>query len=187
MVESSPMRKLIAVLVTMMWVLLGASSALAHGDYVDSSPKPDEVLDAVPAEITVTLSEPPTKDSSIVAKDPCGNTVESVSVSNNDIIAVVSPEAHPGDWRIKWETISAVDGHSTTGTFKFSVTGDADCTEEEPLPEPTTPETGPEDDTDDTSATDAESDDDGFPFVPVVLGGVVLIALGAVGRRFGSR
>lgn len=187
MVESGPMRKLIAVLVTVTWVLLGASSALAHGDYVDSSPKPDEVLDAPPAEITVTLTEPPTKDSTIVAKDPCGNTVESVSVSNNDIIAVISPEAHPGDWRIKWETISAVDGHSTSDTFKFSVTGTADCTEEEPLPEKTTPETEPEDETDETVATTDETDDDSFPFVPVVLGGVAIVALGAVGRRFGSR
>ena len=183
------MRKPLAVLVGVMWVLVGASSALAHGDYVDSSPKPDEVLDAAPAEITVTLSEPPTKDSSIVAKDPCGNTVESVSVSNHDIIAVVSPEAQPGEWRIKWETISAVDGHSTTGTFKFSVSGEADCTEEEePLPEPSdSPETGPEDDDDATTATSDDTDDGSFPFVPVVLGGVALVALGAVGRRFGSR
>lgn len=48
MVESGPMRKPIAVLVTVMWVLLGAPSALARGDLVDSSPKPDEVHDAAP-------------------------------------------------------------------------------------------------------------------------------------------
>lgn len=186
MVESGSMRKPIAALMTALWLLLGASSALAHGDYIDSSPQPDEVLGEVPAEITVTLSEPPTSDSRIVAKDPCGDMVDAVSVSNNDIIAAVSPEAHPGEWRIKWESISAVDGHSTSGTFKFTVTGDADCSEE-PLPEATSPETVPEDE-DASAVNDVDDDpDSSFPTVPAILGGVALVGLGALGRRFGSR
>lgn len=101
-----------------------------------------------PSENTVTPTEPPTKDSTIVAKDPCGNMVESVSVSNNDIIAVISPEATDPE---------------------------------------TEPAEGSEDEADAVAASTDETDHESFPFVPVVLGGVALVAMGAVGRRFGSR
>lgn len=183
------MKRHLAAVTTLAWVLLDMTSgaALAHGEYLDSSPKPDEVLAEAPNEITVTLSEPPTQDSRIVAKDPCGNVVEAVSVSNNDIIATLSPEAQPGDWRVKWEAISAVDGHSTADTFKFSVTGDADCTQEEdPTSDPT--DAGPREGDDAIAAGDS-TDDDGssFPVIPAVIGGVLLLALAGVGRSLGSR
>lgn len=184
------MKRRIAAVTTLAWVLLAmtAGPAAAHSEYLDSSPKPDEVLSEVPGEIVVTLTEPPTKDSGIVAKDPCGNVAEDVSVKNNDIIATISSIAQPGEWRIKWEDISAVDGHSMTGTFKFSVTGEADCTAEEPTPDPTETDAG---EVVDSSAGDdstlASSEGSSFPVVPVVLGGAGLVALALIGRTLGSR
>lgn len=184
------MKRRIAAVTTLAWVLLAVTTgpAAAHGDYRDSSPKPDEVLSEVPGEIVVTLSEPSTKDSGIVAKDPCGNVAEDVSVSNNDIIATVSSEAQPGEWRIKWEAISAVDGHSTTGTFKFSVSGGADCTAEGSTPDPTETDAG--EDVDLAAGDDsppASGEGSSFPVIPAVLGGAGLVALALFGRTLGSR
>ncbi len=167
--------------------LVAIAPAGAHGDYTTSVPEKGAVLNEVPPEIRVTLTEPPTGDSKIVAKDPCGNTVTGVSVRNNDIIAEVSPEAHPGDWKVRWESISSVDGHSTTGTFSFTVEGEFDCTpepiEETPAPSDGTPDPGPSPGA--TLAPTAATDDGSpsFPLVPTLFGSVVLIGIAFVTRR----
>lgn len=164
-------RVLLSLSVTLCVIAL-PGVAQAHAAYVGSDPEPRTRLDAAPASITVDYAEPPTTDSVFSVVDGCGRDVASdIEVLNRTIEATVE-DAQPGEWTVEWTVLSAVDGHTTRDSFRFTVAGDADCsaaTANEPTND------------------DPEAQGAGGSLVPYVIGAVVLVALAAGVRVFAGR
>ncbi|MGH2750932.1 MAG: copper resistance CopC family protein [Actinomycetota bacterium] len=180
-----------SVVVVAVALCLGAGTALAHGDKIKTSPKKNARV-AMPKIVSVTLSEAPVPQSQLSITDGCGRDVTGeVSVDDDTLQASVG-EAQPGKWKAAYRVVSAVDGHPTQDDWTFHVQGTADCDAEddEPTAEPseepeeTDEDAAAEEDDSDTGGTSAasSSDDGSFPVMPVVLGGVALLALAAVVR-----
>jgi len=173
---------------------LGAGAALAHGDTVKTDPKKNSRV-AIPNMVSVTLSEAPVPQSQLMVTDGCGDNVTgNVSVEGETLQASIG-DAQPGKWNAAYRVVSAVDGHPTEDDWSFTVQGTADCVgdddeveplepTDEPSPEPTTTDdetsSAAGDDSGTTSTSDSE--ESSFPVVPVVLGGVALVAVAAVVR-----
>ena len=171
---------------------LGTGAAWAHGDKVKTDPKKNARV-AIPGMVSVTLSEAPVPQSQLLITDGCGDDVTGeVSVEGETLQASIG-EAQPGKWKAAYRVVSAVDGHPTEDDWSFTVQGTADCdgdSEEveqadEPSVEPTatadeeaTTAAGGDSGTTNTSGSEESS----FPVVPVVLGGVALVAVAAVVR-----
>ncbi|HEY8786953.1 MAG TPA: copper resistance protein CopC [Candidatus Limnocylindria bacterium] len=135
--------RLLAVIVTCVLsgaVLLGGA-AEAHANYVRSNPASDARLVKPPTEVRIEFSEPPDpKGSDIQVLDTTGKRHDKgdVGPSGDPNGLRVSLEPIPdGGYLVAWTTTSAVDGHTTKGSFAF-VVGNG------PLPPPPpVPETAP--------------------------------------------
>jgi methionine-rich copper-binding protein CopC len=170
---------------------LGAGAAFAHGDTVKTDPKKNAQV-AIPRMVSVTLSEAPVPQSQLMVTDGCGdNVATNVSVKGETLQASIG-DAQPGKWKAAYRVVSAVDGHPTEDDWTFTVQGTADCDgddevaepTDEPSPEPTTTDDEPSSAAGDDSGTANTSDteESSFPVVPVVLGGIALVAVAAVVR-----
>jgi copper transport protein len=101
--------------------------ASAHSQLLSSDPRAGSRLDAAPAQVTLTLTEP---------VDPAGTTASVTDsaltrVDQGDLAIQNGP--HPvlllhlkaglpdGAYTITWEALSGTDGHHTTGTVGFAV------------------------------------------------------------------
>ncbi|HYK97158.1 MAG TPA: copper resistance protein CopC [Candidatus Acidoferrales bacterium] len=109
--------------------LLG-SAAVAHANYMDSSPKANERLSASPAKITVKFSEaydPKQSGLELVASDGhsvvAGGTPQTV-----DELALSVPPLGDGPYTVLWHTVSAVDGDAAKGFFAFMIGADKPAT-----------------------------------------------------------
>lgn len=175
---------------------LGAGAAWAHGDIVKTNPKKNTEV-AMPKVVSVTLSEAPVPQSKLAITDGCGRDVtEKMSVQDDTLQASIG-DAQPGKWKAAFQAVSAVDGHPTEDNWTFTVEGTADCdgdTEEvAPTDDPSPAPTDTADDEisnaagDDSATTNAsDSEESSFPVVPVVLGGVALVAIAAFVRAKSS-
>ena len=170
---------------------LGAGAAWAHGDTVKTDPKKKATV-AMPRMISVTLSEAPVPQSQLMVTDGCGDNVTGeVSVDGETLQASIG-DAQPGKWKAAYRIVSAVDGHPTEDDWTFTVEGTADCDgdsdEVEPTDEPSPAPTATDDEPSNAAGGDSgttntsDSGESSFPVVPVVLGGVALIAVAAVVR-----
>jgi len=105
-------------------VLLGGA-ADAHANYVRSNPDSDARLIKPPTEVRIEFSEPPDpKGSDIEVLDTKGKRYDKGDVrpSGDPNGLRVSLEPIPdGGYTVAWTTTSAVDGHTTKGSFAFVV------------------------------------------------------------------
>ena len=105
-------------------VLLGGA-AEAHANYVRSNPASDARLVKPPTEVRIEFSEPPDpKGSEIQVLDTNGKRHDKgdVGPSGDPNGLRVSLEPIPdGGYTVAWTTTSAVDGHTTKGSFAFVV------------------------------------------------------------------
>lgn len=161
-------------------LVVAASAASAHGAYTSSSPAKGERLEATPDEVRVTLTEEPAHGSTIRVTDGCGrNVVEHVNLEGPDLVGIVGGEIapEPGAWRVRFRSISAVDGHAARGSFAFKVRGERDCARGE----------GPTDEESESPDTSSQppivNDDTSFPWIPFALGTLVLVVVALVARR----
>jgi copper transport protein len=122
-------------------VLLGGG-ADAHANYVRSNPASDARLVKPPTEVRIEYSEPPDpKSSDIEVLDTTGRRHDrgDVGPSGDPNGLRVSLEAIPdGGYLVAWTTTSAVDGHTTKGSFAF-VVGNGPLPSPPPVPEATSP------------------------------------------------
>ncbi|HEV3472966.1 MAG TPA: copper resistance protein CopC, partial [Actinomycetota bacterium] len=83
----------------------------------------------------------------------------------------------PGRWKVKYRTVSSIDGHLVAGSFSFHVGNKRPCREPEPGPTATVDvgAPGPSDD-----------DDSGLPIVPAALAGAAIVGVALVIRRMGT-
>jgi methionine-rich copper-binding protein CopC len=116
------MRQVFSVL---LFVLVSSTSAFAHAHLESSSPKPDAVLTAPPAEVVVELSEAiEPKFSSIEVKDAKGARVDNddphLAPGDPKRLLVSLPPLAPGSYTVDWKIMS-IDTHKTHGRFSFKV------------------------------------------------------------------
>ena len=106
---------------------LGSVGAVeAHAHLKTASPPVDGVVDAAPAEVTVTFTEKlEVKLSRLEVKDSGGRAVSRDDVhfptgSEGRALAVSVPPLPAGTYTVQW-TAASVDTHKTTGRFSFVV------------------------------------------------------------------
>jgi copper transport protein len=122
-------------------VLLGGA-AEAHANYVRSNPASDARLVKPPTEIRIEFSEPPDpKGSEIQVLDTSGQRHDkgdvALSGDPNGLKVSLDPIAD-GGYTVAWTATSAVDGHTTKGSFAF-VVGDGPIPTPPPVPEAAPP------------------------------------------------
>jgi len=108
-------------------VLATVPGALAHATLQSSDPRDGASLDHAPSAITMAFSERPDPTlSSIQVLDASGSTIrvgplQPVAGTPTSLRASFPSDAPNGVYTVTWRTVSAVDGHFTTGTFAFGV------------------------------------------------------------------
>ncbi|HEY6377935.1 MAG TPA: copper resistance CopC family protein, partial [Candidatus Dormibacteraeota bacterium] len=100
--------------------------AQAHALRVASSPAADAVLQAAPAQVSITFGEQPDPHiSSIQVLDTAGHdhTSGPAQAASGDPRTLVVPVGSLADgvYTVAWRTLSAVDGHRAAGSFAFGV------------------------------------------------------------------
>jgi methionine-rich copper-binding protein CopC len=170
-------------------VALGASPAFAHGDLKSTNPAKDSKVKKVPLSVSAIFTEPPTQDSVLDVVDGCGDKVGAHVAINGDTVTAHIVEAQPGDWTASYRVVSAIDGHLTEGSWKFSVAGKADCSAKASGNTEGTKDgansdgSGQQDVSNEAQASsESTSDDSSFPIIPVAIGAVVLIGIAAAVR-----
>lgn len=127
------MRRVSAALVC---VLAAGSLALApvgfawgHAELVKSSPAGGAALKQSPTVIQATFSEELAKGSIMRVYDGHQKLLASggldASVSKHTVLKIVPPHLAPGGYVVQWVAISADDGNTHKGSFRFSVGGTA--------------------------------------------------------------
>jgi copper resistance protein C len=169
--------KIATFTVGLIGVLVLGSPALGHGEKQTTNPKENATVGSPPGSVSVTLTEPPTRQSVLEVLDGCRrDVVGDVSVNGRTIRAAIG-KAEPGRWRASFEAVSAIDGHPTRDEWTFTVRGKRDCSGSggEATGGDGSPEGG--------SAVPPEQDGGAeFPVVPVALGAAGLIGLALVVR-----
>jgi copper transport protein len=117
-------------------ILLVPDAAQAHAVLVSSSPAAGATLGATPEAVVLTFDEPlVSKLSHAAVVDPTGRRFQD-AVSGETMRIPLSTDA-PGVYRVDWTTVSRLDGHTITGTFRFGVGVSASATAESGSPGPT--------------------------------------------------
>lgn len=195
---AAPLIALLITLVTAAALLLSAGApAAAHSVLIGTSPSDGDELDAAPEEVSLTFNEDLVDlGTEVVVTGPDG---QEASTGETDVTGPVASrplasDLAAGDYEVTWRVTSA-DGHPISGTFAFTVSGDASGAEE-PAPTDETGET-PQATPESTETTEPaepaethESDatDEAAPIIGWLLaGGVVLIAVVIGGLLLANR
>ncbi len=103
-----------------------AATAVAHATLESSSPASGATLDTLPTDIELVFSENVGKPAALAVLAPDGDPVETgeLSVIDDTMRAsLLGGSSRPGEYTISYEVRSA-DGHSITGSVRFTVQGD---------------------------------------------------------------
>lgn len=122
------LRRKIGLLVVL-GLLLFVQQVSAHGIPVSSLPRANARLDTIPEELSIRFNEPVVVEvSQIEVLTQAGEVVETGPVQARDenvTLFVTLPELGEGAYLVSWQVLSAVDGHTTSGTFSFGVGAEA--------------------------------------------------------------
>ena len=108
------------------WLAASAPAAQAHASLRSSDPAADAILDVAPSTVTLTFTEPPDPQLTVLhVLDSSGKQVEKGSpqpVSGRHFEIREPLGALPdGVYTVTWRTVSETDGHVTAGGFSFGV------------------------------------------------------------------
>jgi copper transport protein len=111
-------------------LLAAVAPVFAHAVPVRSDPPANARLEASPSEVSITFSEPVVPElSRITLLTQSGETVSTgplvTADSDGRTLAVAVDDLASGAYLVSWQVLSAVDGHTTSGTFSFGVGVDA--------------------------------------------------------------
>ena len=109
--------------------LLFTETAHAHSAYVRSNPGADAVIASAPAKVEIWFSQELFRrkgENSIQVSGPDGQEVSSGETTIDDddrthIWVELSPNLPAGKYLVEWKNISVEDGHSTEGSFNFTI------------------------------------------------------------------
>ena len=115
-----------AIAIAVVAALLVAGPAAAHSLPQSSQPAAGAVLESPPTVVTITFGEDPDHVlSTIQVLDAGGHVVSSgkavVAPDDPLTLSVGLMPLGPGVYTVAWRTVSAVDGHSASGSFAFGV------------------------------------------------------------------
>lgn len=108
-------------------LLLWSQKAYAHAVPVGSTPQANEILEQSPTELEIRYNEPIVPDlSRITVLTQAGQAVATTEAiplsSNNRTLGITFINPLPdGAYLVSWQVLSAVDGHTTSGSFSFGV------------------------------------------------------------------
>src|SRR5690606_13567984 len=113
-------------LFTIAVLLLIHGPSQAHANLIQSDPPANAVLPDPPQEIRLWFTEPLEPDfSQITLRDQAGSPLDSFSsfIDTADAKQMVVPIDHLPDglYTVSWRVVSTADGHSTEGSFSFTV------------------------------------------------------------------
>jgi copper transport protein len=113
------------VAVGLLALLLTPTAAFGHAAFLDSHPEPGQRLGSGPAEITLEFTEPLNRGLSkaTLVNLNSGETVSAEVAGGGEKELILRPEARLGraPYRVDWQTVSTVDGHTLAGAFSFGV------------------------------------------------------------------
>jgi methionine-rich copper-binding protein CopC len=124
------------ILGALIGVALIPQQSLAHAAYKDSDPKDGETVSSPPSRVTAEFTEQIVEDYSYLEVfDPCGRQVDNRDslVVHDRITLSISGEAR-GVYVVRFNVVSAVDGHPTVGSFDFTASGGSECPAQKPPP-----------------------------------------------------
>ena len=121
-------RYLVAPLTLVTWVLVvlaGAQPASAHASIVASNPTELQILSAPPPSVLLVFDEGVRPElSAVTVRGPDSKRVLLGALSHGRyglgyLLAPVAGPMPAGDYHVTWRTVSADDGHDTTGSCSF--------------------------------------------------------------------
>lgn len=174
------MRMRASVLLAAVLVFNGALPAWGHGELQGTDPEADSVVKKAPRAVSITLTEAPGPGTQARVADGCNRNIVTDLSRSGETVKLALRKGRPGTWDVRYRAVSAVDGHTSMGTFSFKVTGPKDCSRDK---EPKAQIDGGDD-------TIIQADDEqggGFPIVPFALGSLVIVGLALVLRRAQTR
>ena len=111
------------------YLVLGATTyAVAHAAYEDSDPGDGETVSSPPSRVVVDFTERLTDGSYLAVTDPCGENVDNGdSLVAADRLTISMSADRAGTYVVRFDVVSAIDGHPTDGQFTFISAGGAQC------------------------------------------------------------
>lgn len=169
-----------------------APAAAAHDDLLDSVPRAEAVLAEAPPTVELEFAGE-LVSASVALTDGCGRPVGATTTTEGrtvraEVAVADVPDAR-GGWTVGYVTIGG-DGHEVEGSLTFAVEGTPDCSAARPSTAETSPTTdatavavpsepatsGSTADAGATLSAGAGVDEPSVPMVPLLAGGVVLLA-----------
>ncbi len=149
-------------------IATSATPALAHAELKSSNPRRGASLSRPPQDVVIDFTEPPTASANVVVTDGCKRDVAGEIVTEATELRASLDDGEPGKWRVRFDVVSALDGHPTSDSFTFEVQGEPDCSRR----------AGPR-------AAPEEDEDSGALTLFLIFGGLALAAVGvaALARR----
>jgi copper transport protein len=97
------------------------ATALAHAGFVSSTPEPGSTLGTAPGQVILTFSETlNTRLSRTTVLQPDGRAAAG-RVTADDRMIIDLTTNQTGVYEVSWTTVSVVDGHTLSGSFRFGV------------------------------------------------------------------
>jgi methionine-rich copper-binding protein CopC len=178
----SAVRCIVVVIAGVAVALSISTPALGHADVEEMTPSANSRVRKSPREVKLVLAEPPGPGSTLQVRDGCrANVVEDVVADEGEsILSAALARGEPGRWRVRFQSISAVDGHLVRGGFKFTVAGKHRCGEGKNKGDGGTNRQGQ---AGDLPRDSDESGSSSLPVVPLALGTAALVGIALVARR----
>jgi methionine-rich copper-binding protein CopC len=119
-------RAALAALAVVLGMSCAVPSAAAHALLRSSEPAAGAALSTAPAAVTLHFTEQPDAGLSVVrVLDSDGRAVAATPVrpvpGDGRAVTTGLPSLPRGVYTVDWRTTSAVDGHTTVGSFSFGV------------------------------------------------------------------
>jgi methionine-rich copper-binding protein CopC len=163
-----------------------SSTALGHGEIDSAIPEPESTAGRPPNHLIINFTEAPTKDAVFKVLDGCGtNLIDVAEIEDGTGHVFLTKGGEPGEWKVSYKIVSAVDGHPTKGSYGLTVKGKKDCSEAgDPGGGDPQGNAGGGNGGGAAGAPPGDGDDGGsFPVIPVALGTVGVVALAFIARR----
>jgi copper transport protein len=110
-----------AIVVAAIAVVALPGTALAHAGFVSSTPEPGSTLGTTPGQVILTFSEPlNTTLSRATVLEPDGSAATG-RVTADERMDIDLTTNQTGVYEVSWTTVSVVDGHTLSGSFRFGV------------------------------------------------------------------
>jgi methionine-rich copper-binding protein CopC len=179
----SAVRCIVVVIAGVAVALSISTPALGHADVEEMTPSANSRVRKPPREVMLVLAEPPGPGSTLQVRDGCrANVVEDVVADEGEsMLSAALARGEPGRWRVRFQSISAVDGHLVRGGFKFTVSGKHRCGEGKNKGDGGSNRQGPQ--AGDRRGDSDESEGSSLPVVPLALGTAALVGIALVARR----